>query len=183
MNYRMLRDMIGARPKSFAFLALLALSSLALVLFHSFWQQPELERAQSDWFAKRQALASGQLQRSADRYKSGVHDLELFQQRLIPKKDFARFLGRLFDTARGNSLPVRGITYKPTLIKEEGILSYGIAFTVSGKYPSVKSFLADLARYPEMVTIDSVALTNASQTEETVELRVQMTAYLKVEGA
>ena len=183
MNFQMLREMIEVRRTAFACLVLLALLNLALLLYLALWQRPELARAQSDWFAKRQAQAGGQNPQLSDRYRSGARDLALFQQRLIPKKGFPAFLGELFETAGNNGLHPKGITYKPTPIKEEGMVAYGIAFTVSGKYAAVKSFLADLARFPELVTLDSVSLSNQSQTEESVELKVQMTASLKVEGA
>jgi len=183
MSYQMLRDMIGARPKSFALLALLALLNLALLLYLSLWQKPELAKAQSDWFAQREAAASGQKLGSAARYQEGLRDLGLFQERLIPKKSFPGFLSELFETAKSNSLSLKGIVYKPAPVKGEEVLSYGISFTVSGKYASLKSFIADLARYREMVTLDAVSLSSTSQTEESVDLKVQMTAYLKMEGA
>ena len=184
MNYEMLRDVIAARPKTFAFLGFLAVLNLALLLYLSVWQKPELQKAQSDWFAKREALAKGQsVVGTVSRYREGVRDLDLFQQRIIPKKAFAGFLSEPFETARSNSLSIKGITYKPTAANEHGILSYGIGFTVTGKYASVKSFIADLARYPQIVTLDSVSLNSKSQTEESVNMKVQMTAYLKMEGA
>jgi type IV pilus assembly protein PilO len=183
MNYEMLREIIGVRRKSFGFLAFLVLLNLSLFLYLSLWQKPELARAQSAWFAKRDAAARGADQSVAARYRDGLRDLELFQKRLIPKKDFAGFLNELFSAARNNSLSLKGITYKPTLDKATGLVSYGIGFTVSGKYAAVKSFIADLARFPEMATLDSISLGNSSQTEESVDLKVQLTAYLKMEGA
>jgi type IV pilus assembly protein PilO len=183
MNYEMLREIIALRRKWFGFLVFLALVNLALFLYLSFWQEPELTKAQNAWFAKRDAAASGADQGVAARYRDGLRDLGQFQNRLIPKKDFAAFLSELFATAKGNSVPISGITYKPSVIAEEGLVSYGIGFTVSGKYAAVKSFIADLARYPEMVTVDAISLANPSQTEESVGLRVEMTVYLKPEGA
>jgi type IV pilus assembly protein PilO len=182
MNYEMLRDMIDVRRKSFAFLAFLAVLNLALLLYLSLWQKPELAKTQTDWFAKRDALASGQSVGAATRYQNGLRDLGLFQKRLIPKKEFVGFLGELFETAQGNSLSIKGISYKPEQIKAEGMVSYVLSFTVSGKYASLKSFIADLARLPQMVTLDALSLTSSSPTEEAVDLKVQMTAYLK-EGA
>ena len=146
MNYQILRETIAARRNSFIFLAFLALMNLAALLYLSFWQEPELAKAQNDWFAQREALARGQRVGAAERYQAGARDLALFQQRLIPKKGFPGFLSELFATAKGHSLQLKGISYKPTPIKEEGLVSYGMAFTVSGKYASVKSFLAELAR-------------------------------------
>lgn len=182
MNYQTVRDMIGLRHKSFAFLALLLLVNLSLILYLSLWQQPELEKAQNEWFAKREAAASGADQTVAARYQSGVRDLALFQERLIPKQEFPRFLNELFSAARNDALTLDSVSYKPALIKEEGLISYGITLSVSGKYAAVKAFIADLGRFPELVTLDAVSLANSSQTEEIVQLRVQLTAYLK-EGA
>jgi len=183
MNYQMLRDIFGARRKSFGVLALLLLVDLALLLYLSLWQNPELERSQNDWFAKRDAVARGVDRGVAARYRDAERDLKLFQARLIVKRDFAGFLSDLFAMARGNSLQLKGITYRPATIKDQGLVSYAIGFSLSGKYAGVKSFIADLARYPKMVTLDSIALGSSSSTEEAVTLNVQLTVFLKTEGA
>jgi len=183
MNYAMLREIVMARRKSFGLLVFLVLADLALVLFVSLWQQPALERTQSDWFAKRDAVAHGVDRSVTARYREGERDLDLFQKRFIAKRDFAGFLSELFAIAGTNSLVLKGITYKPTLVKETGLLSYGINFNVTGKYAGVKSFLADLARLPKMVTLDSVSLASSSPIEESVDLKVQLTVFLKTEGA
>lgn len=182
MNYEIVRDMISARRNAFAFLAFLAVLNLALLFYLSIWQNPKLAKAQSDWFAQREAAASGQSVGTVARYQKGLRDLALFQERIIPKKNFAGFLSQLFESARSNSLSIKGITYKPTVLTPEKMISYGISFTVSGKYASVKSFIADLSGYREMATLESLSLNSTSPTEESVDLKVQMTAYLKMEG-
>ena len=185
MSYQMLRDIIAAKPKSLAFIAFLALLALTATLYLSLWQQPELEKAQMQWLAKREAIAKGEAVGDATKYHNGVRDLELFEKRLPPKKDFAAVLGRIYDTAKSNSLSIKGGGLRPAKLKGEegkGIFSYGVTLTLTGRYAGVKSFLADLARYPEMVTVDSVTLASTSQTEEAVSLGVQLTVYLK-EGA
>jgi len=182
MNFEMLREIIAVRRKSFGLLALFLLLDLSLVLTLSLWQQPELEKTQNDWFAKRDALAHGVDRGVSDRYQEAERDLAQFQTRIIDKKDFAGFLSELFGMARSNSLGLKGINYKPTPTKEPGIISYAIGFDVIGKYAGVKSFIADLARFPKIVTLDSIALGNTSPTAESVNLRVQMTVFLKTEG-
>ena len=183
MNYQMLRDMIEARRNSFGLLAFLVLLNLALLLYLSLWQNPELEKTQKEWFAKRSAAARGEDRGVTARYREAERDLDLFQKRLIAKKDFAGFLSELFALAKANSLLIQGITYKPAVIKDQGLVSYAIGFSLSGKYPGVKSFIADLARFPKMVTLDSLSLGNSSQTEEFVNLKVELTVFLKPEGA
>jgi type IV pilus assembly protein PilO len=183
MNYDMLRDILRARKRLLAFVVFLALLNLALALYLSLWQRPELARAQGEWFAKREAIKSGESVGTAAGYQNGVRDLAAFEKRLIPKKDFARFLSELYDICKANSLTMKGISYKPTVIKGEDVVSYGISFTLSGRYASVKSFIADFQRLREMVTLDALSLSNASNVEENVDLRVQITAFLKLEGA
>jgi type IV pilus assembly protein PilO len=182
MNVEMLREIIAVRRKSFGLLALFLVLDLALWLFLSLWQQPALDKAQIDWFAQREAAARGADRGKSARYQDAERDLQQFLARVIDKKDFAAFLSELFATAHSNSLALKTITYKPTPTKEVGITSYAIGFDVTGKYAGVKSFLADLARFPKLVTLDSVALGNSSQTAETVNLRIQMTVFLKTEG-
>jgi len=182
MNFEMLREIIAARRKSFGLIALFLALDLCLWLFLSLWQQPELEKTQKEWFAKRDAAARGVDRGVSARYQDTERDLDTFQKRIIDKKDFAGFLSELFATARSNSLVLKGITYRPVVTKEAGIISYAIGFDVTGKYAGVKGFVSDLARFPKLVTVDSIALGNTSQTAESVNLRVQMTVLLKTEG-
>ncbi|WP_224981449.1 type 4a pilus biogenesis protein PilO [Geomonas agri] len=184
MNYQMLLDMLVARRKSFAFIGFLALLVLAAELYISSYQRPELGKVQQAWFAKRDALARGETQADATKYQQGMRDLDEFRKYLVPKKELPALLTRLYDTAKKNSVALNGITYKPGKEKVKGsqVLTYGISFNATGKYGSVKSFLADLARLREMLVIEGVSLSNTSATEENVELRISTTVYL-TEGA
>jgi type IV pilus assembly protein PilO len=183
MNYQMLRDILAARRRSFILLALLVLLDISLLVFLSAWQEPELVRTQNGWFARRQSAAQGVDRGVTARYRDAERDLALFQGRLIEKQNFAAFLSDLFATAKSNALGLKSITYKPSEVKEAGLTSYAIGFTLVGKYAGAKSFIADISRYPKIVVVDSVALGNSSRTEETVELKVSLTVFLKTEGA
>ena len=183
MNYGLLRDIIRLKQRPLVLLALLVLVDLTLMLFLSYWQEPELAKTQNDWFAKREALAHGGDRGVTARYRDAERELGEFQKRLIAKKDFAAFLSDLYAIAKGDSLQIKSISFKPTEIKAEGLVSYHLGFDLSGKYAGAKSLLADLARYPKLVTVDSVSLGNSSATEELVSLKVQLTVFLKQEGA
>lgn len=184
MNYQILRDILAARGKSLAFLGFLLLLAVAVQLYLSYWQRPALEKAQVEWFSKRDAIAKGESVGDATRYHNGMRDLAEFQKRLVPKERFPALMSQIYDTAKNNSLSLKGVSYKPDTIKgEKQMVTYGVSFTVSGRYASVKKFIADLLRYKELVTVDSISLGSQSATEETVNLRVQTTVYLKTEGA
>ncbi len=118
---------------------------------------------------------------SADVYRQGTADLATWRARIYPKKEFARFIGEIFETATNNSLKVGAITYKPQQVKGEDLLAYSFGFNVSGKYAAIKSFIADIQRLREIAVIDNISLSGKA-TEESIEMRLQLTAYFRVEG-
>ena len=115
--------------------------------------------------------------------KDSPTDIKVRAQKLgfYPKKDFTRFLGELFETAANNNLAVKNVTYKPDLIKEEGLIAYSIGFNVSGNYAAIKSFISDIARSRQIITIDTISLSNGNPTQESLDLKLQITTYLRIE--
>lgn len=184
MTSAFFREMIAARPKSFALVALVAVLNVALYLFIGQWQGPELARAQKEWMAKREAIAAGQSPSVAVRYRATARDLALFRQRLLTKEAFPAFLGRLFETAHNDKLSITGVTYRPAAVKQDpSLVSYEIGFSLSGGYPAEKRFIADLARFPEIMSLDNVALQSSGPTQASVGLNLKLTVFLRMEGA
>lgn len=180
MNLEMVREVMhGSRH---LFKALLLLTVLAAVLYgyRTLVQGPELERMQSAYFTSRDA-GGGEATRRTVHYQNSLRDLARFEEKLIAKKDFARFLEELFAMASKRNLTLNGISYKPKT--EKGMVNYGMTLAVSGKYPALKAFIGDLSRYPQMVTVDAVSLRNTSAIEEAIDLQLQITVFLKTEGA
>lgn len=182
MNNAILKEIIRQRGSALKVLLVLFLATLAVWGYASLWQAPALAKGEGS-LRQAQVDATSATGTPASRYRAAEGELKLFRDRVIDKRDFPSFLARLFDRVAKNGLAFKQVTYKPLVIPDEGMVSYDIGFTVSGRYAQVKSFIADLARFREIVTLDSVNLANTSPTEERVELRVQITAYLKREGA
>ncbi len=182
MTAKSIKQILLARPKSFILLAVLLTMNAGLYVYGSIYQTPRLAALQSAWFEKRRAVEKGTLKDAATIYRQGTSDLATWRARIAPKKDFARVVGEVFEFAASNSLTVGNVTYKLAPIKDENLLAYSIAINVSGKYTALKSFLADLMRSREIMTIDNVALNSSSATEESVNLKVQLTAYFRTEG-
>lgn len=183
MKYKFILETIRAWRKPAIFVVVLLLINVCSYLYLTIYQEPRLESLQNNWFEKRQKINSMAVVDAATVYEQGTRDLKTWSSRIPPKKDFARFLGDLFETAANNNLSVKSVTYKPNLIKDEGLLAYSIAFSVSGNYAAVKSFISDIARSRQIVTIDNLSLSNSSTTQEAIELKLQLTTYLRVEGA
>lgn len=180
MKIDIIRQIIKARQKSFICIAVLILANLGLYLFSSAYLEPRLVDLQRTWSEKRLQAARPPMDPAAI-YRQGSADLKSWRGRISPKREFARFIGELFETAVNNSLRVGAITYKPTPIKGEKLVAYSIGFNVSGKYAAIKSFIADIERLREIAVIDNLSL-NGKADEEFVDMRLQLTAYFRVEG-
>ena len=181
MNLDIIRQILIVRRKFFIAIAGLALVDAVLYTYCSAYLEPRLASLQLKWSEKRLETARAASLDNAAVYRQGTADLAAWRARIYPKKDFARFIGELFETASNSSLKVGAITYKPDMVKDEGLLAYSIGFNVSGKYAAIKSFISDLERLREIVVIDNISLTGKG-TEESVDMKLQLTAYFRMEG-
>jgi type IV pilus assembly protein PilO len=155
--------------------------NIGLYLYSSTYLEPRLADLQKKWSDKRLLAAGGPVQDVTTVYRQGKSDLAVWSERIYLKKHFARFIGDLFETATNNTLKVGAITYKPDPIKDEKLIAYSIGFNVSGKYAAIKSFIADIERFREIAVINNISL-NGSSTEESVDMKLQLTAYFRLEG-
>jgi len=172
---------IKARRIIFIFVLILIMINIGLYIYSSTYLEPHLADLQKKWSDKRLLAAGGSVADAAAVYRQGTSDLAAWRERIYPKKDFAKYIGELFETATNNTLKVGAITYKPEPVKDEKLIAYSIGFNVSGKYAAIKSFIADIERFREIAVINNISL-NGSATEESVDLKLQLTAYFRLEG-
>ena len=181
MNFTLLRQIINTRRNFFIAIFVLIIINIGLFLYSSAYLEPKLVFLQNKWSEKRLIAAGESGIDAAAVYQQGTSDLAAWRARIYPKKDFARFIDELFESATNNTLKVGAITYKPQPVKGENLLAYSIGFNVSGKYAAIKSFIADIQRLREIAVIDNISL-NGKTTEESVDMKLQMTAYFRMEG-
>lgn len=146
----------------------------------SLYQLPLLAELQTKWSDLRRQGSSGQ--DPASLYKQATADLKKISERIPEKRDFARVLSDLIESAASSAVEVGAITYKPVQLKEEPLLSYQLSLTVSGSYAAVKSYLADLQQNRELLVVDSVSFSNSDLYTENVVMNLKITVYLR-EGA
>jgi type IV pilus assembly protein PilO len=182
MNLKLVVEIVKSRRKTLMVIVSLLLLNLSCYAFVAFYQKPRLDALQKEMDVRRKSARGKAVIDAADIYAQGTRDLAAWRERIIPKKEFSRFLGELFELSAKRNLVIKGVTYKPVLVKEENLLTYGIAFNVSGKYSAIKSFIAEIGNAREIVTIDAVNLSNSSPTEEAINLNIQITTYLRMEG-
>lgn len=182
MNVEFLKEVYQARRKTLLILLALFLVNVAAYLYTALYQAPRLASLRGQVAEKQQLHSGGVTQDAAAVYRQGKADLVAWRERIPPKKEFTRLVGELFELASSNSLGIGGVTYKPLPLKEENLLGFSIGFNVSGKYAAIKSFVSDLARSREIMHIDSLALNNSRPTEESIDMKLQLTAYFRLEG-
>ncbi len=172
-------ELIKTRKKSIIAILALAVINISVYSYITYSQEPELETLQKEWFEKRKSSGGGNIDKMLV-YMQGKKDLGVFFSKIPPKKDFIRVTGDLFELASNNGLKIGSVGYKPEMLKGRDILDYSLTFSVKGSYAAIKSFISDVERFPEILAIDSISLKN-SETGDTVEFSVKISAFFKVE--
>lgn len=162
-------------------LLLILLNALLMILVDSY-QAKALVATHTRWSdLRRQAASLGQADAAA-LYRQGAGDLEKIKTRIPAKREFARVLGDLFESASSSGVSTGSISYKPETIKGEGLLSYQLSISVNGSYAAIKSYLADLQQNPELIVVENVTFSNSDLFVENVTMDLHLTIYLR-EGA
>jgi len=183
MNLIVIKQVVLLRRKSLIALAFIFIVTLALQFFMKFYHEPGLEKQRSEWLKLRESESRGAALQSREiLYKNGIADLARFRERIYLKSQFARFISELYEQAAINSLELLSITYKPALNKEEQLLEYQLAVSVSGTYSHLKKFIYDLGSSSNILVIDSISITSTDSSAETVQLQLQITSFFRMEG-
>jgi type IV pilus assembly protein PilO len=182
MNVRLMLEYIKSAPKWFFLIGFLLTVNICLYLYTSLFQQREIESLQNTWSHNRDAASGRGVTDVSAIYKQGETDLKNFRNRILPKKDFARLVGGLFETASHNSLSSNGITYSVSHVKNEDLIAYLLSINVTGKYAGIKGFIADVSRMKEILSIDNISLSNVDATGDSVDLKLTVSVYLRPEG-
>lgn len=161
---------------------ILLLLNIIMATFVSLYQTPSIADLQNKWGDLRNHSARGAKADVTTLYQQGLADLEKLKNSIPKKRDFARVLSGLLESASNSAVNVGTITYKPVEIKGENLLSYQLSIAVNGSYAAVKNFLTDIQSNSELLVVDSVSFSNSDLFVENVIMNLQITVYLR-EGA
>jgi type IV pilus assembly protein PilO len=183
MKFTILKQIMVMRKKSLFAVAALFAIAFSFQLFLNLYQNPLVEKLQTEWMKLREQEGRGSLLQDRETlYRNGISDLAKFRERLYPKSQFARYIGEIYQLGAKNGLEIDSITYKPSLNKDDKLLSYALTLTVSGKYPQLKKFIYDLGTHGNIQVINSISMVAAnSPSAAAVQLQLQMTSYFNME--
>lgn len=175
-------EIIRQKWRLLSVIMILLLLNVALGIVVSAYQLPSLADLQIKWSDLRRQTARAGMADGATLHQQGSADLKTVKMRIPEKREFARVLSELLESAASSAVEVGTISYKPVQIKEESLLSYQLSLSANGRYAAVKSYLSDLQNSRELIVVDSVAFSNSDPFVEDVVMNLRITVYLR-EGA
>lgn len=176
------REIVRQKWRLLGIILFLLLLNVTLGMVVSAYQLPVLAELQTKWNSTRLQAAGGGQMDAAALHRQGAADLEALQAKIPEKREFARVLADLLESAAVNAVEIGPISYKPVKIKEEKLLSYQLSVSVNGSYAAVKSYLADLQENPELIVVDAVSFSNSDLYIENVVMDLHITVYLRGEA-
>lgn len=181
MNLSIIKQIILSRKRSLIALVTLVMVAFSIELFISLYQQPRLDKSRAEWAQLRAEERRGASSLSREIvYKNGQSDFAKFKGRIYPKKQFARFIAELYETADRSKLDVSTISYKPEINQKAGLIEYALGLALVGNYQQLKKFINDLETFGTLLHIDSLSFTSQGSSEQ-VQLQLQFTAYFSTE--
>ena len=172
-------EILRQKWRLLAVILFLALLNIVLAGAVSLYQLPLIAELQTKWSDLRRQSGRGGHVDPVSLYRQGIADLETLKQRIPEKREFARVLSDLIESANSSAVEVGSISYKPVPLKEESLLSYQMTLSASGSYAAVKSFLSDLQQNRELLVVDAVSFSNSDLYEEKVVMALKITVYLR----
>lgn len=172
-------------PLLIAGLFLLTAGSYLFLHFHSL---PKLGALEHELIAQqahlRQGRQNAERKTPAETYRQAVADLQSFRAAIPGKNEFPKLLGEIFSLSGKAGLSIDQISYQPKEVAGQGLLRYGLAFTVRGSYSQIKRFVYSLEQSERLLVIDSLTLSGGRETGEAlVELRLQLATFFLTDPA
>ena len=116
-----------------------------------------------------------------ERFIQAKKDLLFFKEQLPPRTRFTDIASELFETLRRNNLYAGKTVYKPEAVDFQGIWKYTTSFTVSGQYPDLKAFLADIQQSKTLFCIENISFSSLMGEDEFVDMKLTISTYFKNE--
>jgi type IV pilus assembly protein PilO len=177
---QVLRELLIQKRRLLIAVAVLLVLNIGLFIAINAYLAPAIISAQTAWNDLRQRVAVAGRADVASVYRRGSDDLKKISTRVPVKRQFARVLGDILDSAASSGVVTGAVSYKPQVVKgQEQLLVYSLSMSVSGSYAAVKSFLGDLQKNGELIVMDGISLANSDLFEENVVMEIHVSIYLQ----
>lgn len=159
-------------------LFLLVLNGIAF-----FWikdaETTTIPRLHQEYETRRKARLPEKEDQFQDRMNRSREDIRRFVAALPDKVMIAEVVQEVLEHLSGNELPRVNMSFVPERTDFPGVMKYTTSFSVSGTYPKLKSFLADIQDSKTLFCVEGLAFTNQSGERELVGLNLKIALYLR----
>ena len=173
------RELFLQKRRLLIALAVLLVLNISLYVANSAYLAPTIISSQASWNDLRQRVAVASRADVATVYRRGIDDLKKISTKIPVKRQFARVLGDILDSAVSSGVITGAVSYKPQAVKGQDLMVYGVSMSVSGSYAAVKSFLADLQKNGELIVVEGITLSNSDLFEENIVMEIHLSIYLQ----
>jgi type IV pilus assembly protein PilO len=119
----------------------------------------------------------------AGRFRDNERELAAFAGRLLPRAEFERFLGELFDFSSRAGLVLDRIQYDPDLHPEPRILEYRLRFSLEGSYDQIRKFISLLENSPRLIAIRTLQFSGEGIEAGRIRVSMEIDTYFRTEDA
>ena len=109
-------------------------------------------------------------------------ELDDFYGHLLPREDFDRFLGELFDFSTQAGLLLDRISFQPNSHNSQRILEYRVRFNVSGSYDQIRKFVHLLENSPRLIAIRTLSLSGKAKTASRISVGMEIDTFFQLEA-
>jgi type IV pilus assembly protein PilO len=131
------------------------------------------------WQDKRRQAAQHDETRLAETFKRTQEQLDELWSGIPFRHEFPRVISELYDAMALYGATPGPLQYKPVTSSLDGLIAYTLNCTASGAYPGLKRLIAELERLDGVSTVTATSFSNQKGTPDSVELKLELTVYLR----
>lgn len=109
---------------------------------------------------------------------AGFREVDEFEQGFPSRADVMGFIGRLTKLGRSLGVDVPTVNYKPSEIKDAGLMQVKVVMAVEGTYGKIRRYLYELETMRQHLVIERLELRDPKGTSEP-QVQLQLAAYFR----
>ena len=112
-------------------------------------------------------------------YRRGIADLNKFRTLIPPRDGLTDLVAELFRVAEKAHITISQIHYDPKELKDYDLLEYGLAFSISGSYQQLKTFIALIEASKRLIVIEGIAIRSDLRSGNQGSLQLHLATYFQ----
>lgn len=118
----------------------------------------------------------------AQRFRQAVRDLEKLKSTLPLFQDFPHVLTRFDGLVKKNGLTASEMQFVPEKAGRPGLWRYQSQFKVTGPYPGIKRFIAEIQSVEGIHTLSALQFKRSDEAKRGVDVTMGIEIYCREEG-